>query len=299
MRAPPAPRCRGVAARRLRRLRRAGDGACRGRHHDAGGRPRAQGRGRPRTSPACWRPTPTRTSTSPRPTTSSALRDAALVVRSGGDLDEWLDGGDRRSGTDAPVLTLADHVDALDGDPHWWQDPRNAIAAIAALRDGARARPTRTGAPRTRRNAAATPAAASARPPRRRCIGEVPPAQRKLVTTHDALGAYARRYGLEVVGAVIPSRSTRGAGVGGRDRGARRDDPARGRAARSSPRARSTPTSRRRSRARRARGSAPRCGPTRSGRRARRRDVRRLDRRQHAPRSSTASSGGAGRLPAA
>ena len=36
----------------------------------------------------------------------------------------------------------------------------------------------------------------------------MPPAKRKIVTTHDALGYFARRYGVEVVGAVIPSLST-------------------------------------------------------------------------------------------
>jgi ABC-type Zn uptake system ZnuABC Zn-binding protein ZnuA len=36
----------------------------------------------------------------------------------------------------------------------------------------------------------------------------VPPAQRELVTTHDALGYLAARYGIEVIGAVIPSLST-------------------------------------------------------------------------------------------
>ena len=36
----------------------------------------------------------------------------------------------------------------------------------------------------------------------------IPADRRKLVTTHDALGYYARRYGFEVVGALIPSRST-------------------------------------------------------------------------------------------
>ena len=36
----------------------------------------------------------------------------------------------------------------------------------------------------------------------------MPAADRTLVTTHDALGYYARRYGIRVVGAVIPSRST-------------------------------------------------------------------------------------------
>jgi zinc/manganese transport system substrate-binding protein/manganese/iron transport system substrate-binding protein len=43
-----------------------------------------------------------------------------------------------------------------------------------------------------------------------RCLATIPPAKRKLVTTHDALGAYARRYGLEVIATVIPSRSTQG-----------------------------------------------------------------------------------------
>jgi ABC-type Zn uptake system ZnuABC Zn-binding protein ZnuA len=42
------------------------------------------------------------------------------------------------------------------------------------------------------------------------CIARIPPPQRKLVTTHDALGYYARRYGLEVIGTVIPSLSTEG-----------------------------------------------------------------------------------------
>ena len=40
------------------------------------------------------------------------------------------------------------------------------------------------------------------------CIDEIPPARRKLVTSHDALGYYARRYGLQVIGALIPSLST-------------------------------------------------------------------------------------------
>jgi zinc/manganese transport system substrate-binding protein/manganese/iron transport system substrate-binding protein len=40
------------------------------------------------------------------------------------------------------------------------------------------------------------------------CIARIPAARRKLVTTHDALGYYADRYGLEVIGAVLPALST-------------------------------------------------------------------------------------------
>lgn len=40
------------------------------------------------------------------------------------------------------------------------------------------------------------------------CIDSVPPARRKLVTDHEAFGHFANRYGIEVVGAVIPSQTT-------------------------------------------------------------------------------------------
>jgi zinc/manganese transport system substrate-binding protein len=41
-----------------------------------------------------------------------------------------------------------------------------------------------------------------------RCIDSVAPSQRKLVTDHDAFGYFANRYGIDVVGAIIPSQTT-------------------------------------------------------------------------------------------
>ena len=41
-----------------------------------------------------------------------------------------------------------------------------------------------------------------------RCVARVPQRERKLVTDHDALGYFAARYGLDVVGAVFPAQST-------------------------------------------------------------------------------------------
>jgi ABC-type Zn uptake system ZnuABC Zn-binding protein ZnuA len=143
-----------------------------------------------------------------RPDDARALAAAKLIVRSGGDLDGWLEDAIDGSGADAPVLTLGEHVALRDDDPHWWQDPRNARRAVAALRD-ALAAADPPGADAYGRNAAAygrrlekLDRAVAA------CIAKVPRADRTLVTTHDALGYYARRYGIRVVGAVIPSRST-------------------------------------------------------------------------------------------
>ena len=159
-----------------------------------------------------------------RPQDVKALAGAPLVIRSGGDVDEWLGGAIESAGADPRVVTLIDAVAAAPGghahagedlhdeevDPHWWQDPRNAVLAVGAIEralakadpDGAtgyRARAGEYGA--ALRDLDRAVAACWARVPRR---------QRKLVTTHDALGYYARRYGVEVIGAVIPSLSTRG-----------------------------------------------------------------------------------------
>jgi ABC-type Zn uptake system ZnuABC Zn-binding protein ZnuA len=145
-----------------------------------------------------------------RPRDVQALADADLVVRSGGDVDDWLAGAIEQAASDAPVVTLMDALKTTEGDAHWWQDPRNAAIAVGEI-EGALAivDPEHAGA---YRDAAARYGAEIDALDRavRSCWDEVPPRQRKLVTTHDALSYYAMRYGLEVVGTVIPSASTEG-----------------------------------------------------------------------------------------
>lgn len=144
----------------------------------------------------------------PRPSDARAVSEAELVVRSGGELDEWLGDVVDNAGGDAEVLTLIDHVERLGDDPHWWQDPRNVVVAADAIGE-ALARADPDGADEYRANARAYAARV-----RRldaeiaRCMAGVPARQRKLVTTHDALGYFARRYDVEAIGAVIPALSS-------------------------------------------------------------------------------------------
>ena len=135
----------------------------------------------------------------PRPSDAAALARAKLVLRSGGELDEWLAELADDAGSDARTLTLLDAVRPLGDDPHWWHDPRNAIRAAEAI---ARALPRSDGAEAYARELRALDRELAA------CFARVPAAQRKIVTTHDSLGYLARRYDIEVVGAVIPSLST-------------------------------------------------------------------------------------------
>src|SRR3954452_19987278 len=148
----------------------------------------------------------------PRPSDVRTVSEAGLVLRSGGDVDDWLDGVLRSSGSHARSLTLVDRVpeQRLDGklDPHWWQNPRDVELTVPAIRD-ALTRIDPGGSPGfTRRGAAYSRRLAVLDRGIARCVGSVPARQRKIVTTHDALGYFARRYGVQVVGALIPSQST-------------------------------------------------------------------------------------------
>ncbi|HEV2819340.1 MAG TPA: metal ABC transporter substrate-binding protein [Solirubrobacteraceae bacterium] len=152
----------------------------------------------------------------PRPSDARALADADLVLRSGGDIDEWLTGLVESVGTGASTLSLMESVRTIDGDdedtgldPHWWQDPTNAIAAVAQIRDvlvvaDPEGRETyQANAEAYLSELRALDEAISG------CMRSIPAADRKLVTTHDALGYFADRYEIEVVGLVVPALTTR------------------------------------------------------------------------------------------
>ncbi len=153
----------------------------------------------------------------PRPGDVIAAADAEIVFASGDGLDHWIGEVVKQSGGDPRLVDLGASVpferagggdENGDVDPHWWHDPRNVEAAVAAIRDA-----LSTTNPDARsayaRNAAAYLAKVHTLDAGiRTCIAAIPVAKRKLVTDHDAFGYFADRYGIEVVGAVIPSLTT-------------------------------------------------------------------------------------------
>jgi ABC-type Zn uptake system ZnuABC Zn-binding protein ZnuA/ABC-type Mn2+/Zn2+ transport system permease subunit len=155
----------------------------------------------------------------PRPDDVTDTADAQIVFENGDDLDHWIDTVVSDSGSDAKLVDLGADVpvklpgetegeEASRFDPHWWHDPRNVEEAVREI-----ATQLTAVAPEDRETFEANAAAYEAKLKAldsgiQQCMASVPAADRKLVTDHDAFGYFANRYGIEVVGAVIPSQTT-------------------------------------------------------------------------------------------
>lgn len=152
----------------------------------------------------------------------AAIEDAQLIMRHGIGLDDWLD-DTLDAAANATVATVTDGIaleapelqhegdeepDADGADPHVWHDPDRAkqmvenIAAALAAGDPTNATAYQTNADAYARTLDDTKREVQA------IIDEIPEANRKLVTNHDAFGYFTRAFGLETVGAVIPSTTT-------------------------------------------------------------------------------------------
>jgi ABC-type Zn uptake system ZnuABC Zn-binding protein ZnuA/ABC-type Mn2+/Zn2+ transport system permease subunit len=150
----------------------------------------------------------------PRPDDVRRTAAAKVVFVSGDGLDDWAKNVVKQSGSSATIVDVGAHVGQRPGsgkekiDPHWWHDPSNAIKAVRVMADAlAKADPAHA-ADYHRRAAAYTRKIAALDASLRKCLGAIPPAERKLVTDHDAFRYFAAHFGITVVGAVIPAVTT-------------------------------------------------------------------------------------------
>jgi zinc/manganese transport system substrate-binding protein len=130
------------------------------------------------------------------------LEDSVLLVYNGADLEAGIPIGD----LDASAFAMADHAGQLrPSDPHLWMDPTRVAEAVPALAEAlAKADPDHAEGYRDR-------AASYVRELKaldqviRSTLAAIPAANRQLVTSHDALGYFADRYGFQVIATPFPA----------------------------------------------------------------------------------------------
>ena len=139
----------------------------------------------------------------PAPADAKKIADAKLLVINGLGLEGWLPRLLQASGSKAPIITATKGIAPLkigsDADPHAWQSVANAKIYVANIRDALiAADPADAEVYRSNAQAYLTKLDALDREVRE-AIAQIPPARRKVISTHDAFGYFAAAYGIEFI----------------------------------------------------------------------------------------------------
>ncbi len=142
----------------------------------------------------------------PTPADVRKIADAKLLVVNGFGLEGWLPRLLQAAGSKATIVTATTGIAPLkagsDADPHAWQSVANAEKYVANIRDALVAADP-ADAEVFRQNATSYLARLEALDGEvRQAVGEIPESRRKMISTHDAFGYFAARYGIEFVAPV-------------------------------------------------------------------------------------------------
>ena len=139
----------------------------------------------------------------PAPQDAKTIADARLVVINGLGLEGWLQRLLQSSGSKATVVTASKDVPPLklgsEVDPHAWQSVANAQIYVKNIRD-ALVQADGADADYFRQNAERYLAELDALDREVRSdVDKIPPERRKVISTHDAFGYFAKAYGIAFV----------------------------------------------------------------------------------------------------
>jgi ABC-type Zn uptake system ZnuABC Zn-binding protein ZnuA len=147
----------------------------------------------------------------PKPADAKRLADAKLIVSNGVGLDDFLDRliGSTGAGS-AHRLVLGEGIPTIDVDgepnPHFWLDPTIVRSAYLPKIVDALSTVDPQDRATFESNAAAYASQLDALDRELMAdVAAIPPANRKLVTFHDAFPYFARHFGFELVGVVVPN----------------------------------------------------------------------------------------------
>jgi zinc/manganese transport system substrate-binding protein len=139
----------------------------------------------------------------PAPADAKKIADARLVIINGLGLEGWLPRLVQSAGSKAPIVIATKGIVPLKmgsaADPHAWQSVVNAKIYVADIREALIAADP-ADAPIFRTNADRYLARLDVLDREvREAIAQIPPAHRKVISTHDAFGYFAAAYGIEFI----------------------------------------------------------------------------------------------------
>lgn len=137
----------------------------------------------------------------PKPSDARGLLGARLFVVNGLGFEPWADKLAASAGYRGAVVVASTGVRALPADPHAWQDPGNVVLYVCTIA-AALSRVDPAGAGVYQANATAYEKKLQALDAWAvQQFARIPPAQRKVVTSHDAFAYFAARYNIQFLAA--------------------------------------------------------------------------------------------------
>jgi zinc/manganese transport system substrate-binding protein len=139
----------------------------------------------------------------PAPADAKKIADARLVIINGLGLEGWLPRLVQSAGSKAAIVTATDGIAprklGVAADPHAWQSVANAKVYVTNI-SAALGAADPAGAAAYRANTQVYLAKLEALDREvREAITQIPPARRKVISTHDAFGYFAAAYGIEFI----------------------------------------------------------------------------------------------------
>ncbi len=139
----------------------------------------------------------------PAPADAKKIADAKLVIVNGFGLEGWMPRLVQSSGSKATIVTATEGVTpriaGAAPDPHAWQSVANAKIYVGNIRDAlVAADPDDTSAFRANADGYLAKLDGLDREVKA-AMGSIPPAHRKVITTHGAFGYFGAAYGVEFI----------------------------------------------------------------------------------------------------
>jgi zinc/manganese transport system substrate-binding protein len=143
----------------------------------------------------------------PSPADVARVRDAKLVFVNGLGLEGWMPRLVQASGSKAPLITVSKGIQPIRDedpehgglDPHAWQNVANVRIYAGNIRDALVAADPGGRAAYEAHAQAYLAALDVLETEVRITIGNIPPANRRIITTHDAFGYFAKAYGMTFI----------------------------------------------------------------------------------------------------
>jgi zinc/manganese transport system substrate-binding protein len=140
---------------------------------------------------------------SPTPADAKKVADAKLIVVNGLGFEGWLPRLVQSSGSKATIVTASNGIVPLrqgaDADPHAWQAVNNAKVYVANISMALVAADPAAAEQFTANTQAYIARLDALDREVRDAVAKIPPARRKVISTHNAFGYFAASYGIEFV----------------------------------------------------------------------------------------------------